>query len=54
MTEDSMLKRFSMIEIVTEDDNWNKYSSLHDSFLEELSYKKRKCHDTDIWLLNDI
>ena len=54
MSEDSMLKSFSMSEIVTEDDNWTKYSALHDSFLEELSYSKRKCHKTDIWLLDDM
>lgn len=54
MPEDSMLKRFSMSEIVTEDNNWTKYSALHDSFLEELSYSKRKYHKTDIWLLDDM
>lgn len=54
MLEDSMLKRFSMNEIITEDDNWNQYSALHDSFLEELSYNKRKYHKTDIWMLDDM
>lgn len=54
MPEDSMLKRFYMSEIVTEDNNWTKYSALHDSFLEELSYSKRKYHKTDIWLLDDM
>lgn len=54
MPEDSILKRFSIAEIVTEDNNWNKYSVLHDSFLEELSYTRRKYHNTDIWLLDDM
>lgn len=54
MAEDSMLKRLSMAEIVTEDNNWNQYSALHDSFLEELSYNRQKYHKTDIWLLDDM
>jgi len=54
MAEDSMLKRLSMAEIVTEDNNWNQYSALHDSFLEELSYSRQKYHKTDIWLLDDM
>lgn len=54
MSNDSILRRLSVSEIVTADNNWNKYSALHDSFLEELSYKEQKPFNTDIWLLNYI
>ncbi len=42
----------SLSDIIPADDNWSKYSALHDSFLEELSYKNQKSFNTDIWLLN--
>lgn len=44
----------SITDIIPTDDNWSKYSALHDSFLEELSYKNQKSFSTDIWLLNYI
>lgn len=54
MQKDLAPKRLSLAEIVTADDNWSKYSDLHDSFLEELSYQQQKPFNTDIWLLNYI
>ncbi len=44
----------SITDIIPTDDNWSQYSALHDSFLEELSYKNQKSFNTDIWLLNYI
>ena len=54
MPDNSMLKHFSISDIVVTDIDWTKYSALHDSFLEELSYSRQKYHKTDIWLLDDI
>ena len=31
----------SITDIIPTDDNWSQYSALHDSFLEELSYKNQ-------------
>ncbi len=47
-------KKVSMLDIIPKNMDWNKYSRLHDSFLEELSYEKQKFRHTDIWQLNYI
>lgn len=54
MSKDLAPKRLSIADIIITDDNWSKYSALHDSFLEELSYKEQKPYNADIWLLNYI
>lgn len=54
MHKDIVPRRLSMSDIITADDNWMKYSTLHDSFLEELSYQNKKFFNADIWLLNYI
>lgn len=53
MQKDKTPRRISITEIITKDDNWNKYSLFHDSFLEELSYERQKICSTDIWPLHD-
>lgn len=56
MHERKTPKNVSMTEIAPKYKNasWNRYSRLHDSFLEELSYKKQKCCNADVWHLNYI
>ena len=54
MHTDIVPRRLSISDIITADDNWMKYSALHDSFLEELSYQDKKSFNADIWLLNYI
>ncbi len=56
MHERKTPKKISMAEIAPKYKNtsWNRYSFLHDSFLEELSYKKQQCCNADVWHLNYI
>ena len=56
MQQKKMPKKVSMAEIVPKSTsiNWSSYSRLHDSFLEELSYGKRKFCGADVWQLNYI
>lgn len=54
MHKDKTPKKVSIMEIIPKNNNWNKYSRLHDSFLEELSYEKRKFCNADVWQLHYI
>lgn len=56
MHQNKTPKKVSMTEIAPKykNANWNKYSRLHDSFLDELSYEKRKFCNADVWHLHYI
>lgn len=56
MKQNKTPKKVSMTEIIlkNKNTNWNTYSRLHDSFLEELSYEKRKFCNADVWQLHYI
>lgn len=43
-----------MTDLIPKDNNWKKYSVLHDEFLEELSYERQKNCSCDIWQLHYI
>lgn len=57
MQTDKAPKKVSLAEIISTsgltDTSWNRYSRLHDSFLDELSYGKRGFCHTDAWQLHD-
>ena len=38
----------------SKEDTWKEYSTLHDSFAEQLSYEKGQRRNSDFWQLNYI
>ncbi len=54
MHKETTPRRISMTEMVSSDSNFNNYSLLYDTLIEQLSYENRKYFNADIWQLNYI